>query len=59
MSPLCRTSGQDHFAVELHHVRAEVDKQREIVETGCAPKSLVKIRENFDDKIIKSAEDLD
>lgn len=37
----------------------EVMKQERIIELGYDPDSLIRVRENFDDKMIKSAEDLD
>jgi hypothetical protein len=49
---------KDRSAPQLNLVENEVMRLRQIVETGCAPESLIKTREDFRDKIIKSAEDL-
>jgi hypothetical protein len=45
---------KDRSAPQLAIVENEVMRLREIVKTGCVPESLIKPREDFRDKIIKS-----
>ena len=49
---------KDRNGPRLAILEREVRRLREIVDTGCAPESLIKIREDFRDKVIKSVEDL-
>ena len=50
---------QNKNNLKLSIVEMEVRRLKEIVAYGCDPNSLIKIRKDFNDKIIKSAEDLD
>jgi hypothetical protein len=43
----------------LTEVQAEIHRQEEIIQNGYDPHSLLPIRKDFTDKVIKSAEDLD
>ena len=49
---------KDRRSPGLAIIEREVRRLREIVETGCAPDSLIRIREDFRDKIIKSVDEL-
>jgi hypothetical protein len=42
----------------LSILESEVRRLRNIIDHGCDPDSLIRIRENFEDKVIKTAEDL-
>lgn len=49
---------KDRSAPRLALVEREVMRLQEIVRTGCDPDSLLPIRKDFNDKVIKTAEDL-